>query len=368
MNVKHEYTPEKPLTFRCEDEAHRAKLADELSIYLLTGGVKVWHDQEISSRAGGRVWVTASTEEGKPDWRAGEPVVIADSNCIKLIVAQPAPLVARRYLDLELFNLAAEKVGVRVQVEVELGHGVPPPDLHCVDADNVLGFLQAERLLGNHPQLVALVIYYSRYPVAEWGGAEDYEARLPIVPFEDGDAFHGPGQPAGLAAWLVRVDESALDTKLVNHPDEPEVVEGYRRLDGKFWSEGAIESSDEILVVDDWTHGYEVDGEFVEEDDYENLSLYSPPDDNFWHEEMASWLRRVLDIGAQRRFFPCEAKPAWRHIHSGAIRGGVELEITSAERVEDWKKGVFAMEEFFPANAAAPAGGWKIVNKWGEEL
>lgn len=299
MSKSPEYTPEKPLVINSRTRHDALATRAEILGYLKsTGAVKVWHNLEIGT--GAKVWLTDSNVEIKPDWRAGDPVLIHNPDCIVVREPKHADFVTRTYMDLELFSLAAEQQGVTLTFQFQNVNG------DWIDTPGPLdggGFAIQVWDDSRLPRVAKrVVIHHTREAHNGNGfreGTEAYVGRLPIALRDDGDTFHGPGAAEGLARWLVRVDESALTSEMTESPDEPQVKPGYLSDMAGSFVEGGEPDEDHP-----GEKGYLIDGDFVPEDDYEAATegFYNKPDGDFVHQEMCAVLARVKLVGAHRQW------------------------------------------------------------------
>lgn len=309
------HTPDNPYVLYVrptEVEHHKKLVADWIAA---RGGVAVWYAAALEM-AGQTVVTPALTpaEDGgdasntqRPGWQweRAPRQVITDPACIRVEALRATPRMTRTYVDLELLSIAAELAGVQLEVECRI-QGEPCDGLH---PDHV------EQHMRESPSSVPTTLNIHHRREAHNGngyhvGRELYIAHLPIAPWEPGDQFHGPGRgrPAGLAAWLVRVDESAMEAGLLDAPAEPEVVRGWWCagtgdfiLDEDFERDGREEADDSP-----WVAACRIDGEIVPDNECEAAleGAYCRPDNDFAYQEMCSVLAQLLRQGVHRAFDP----------------------------------------------------------------
>ena len=329
----HEYTPEKPLVIYVDREesaeARRAEVADLFQTY---GAVKVWHNLEIGGPPS--IWITAPPNMLPPNWRSGESVIITDPACLVVKTPLPPKHVVRTYMDLGLFKLAAELAGVKAMVGVwtvarrlrtslsEDWHG----EFDEVDFDRFAGYLAELADDDFDVTATAVILHHERTAYDGQGsreGTEEYEIHLPIVARSPADDLFVPADlQTPLTSWLVQIDETAMEPDLVSWPKEAECTEAWRHPDVL---EVKYEEPEDVEEDDQWVAGFMVDGEFISAGDFEDVSLYEKPDDQFVWEECAAILRRVLSIGLRREFMREEtekargldekALPVWRVVN-----------------------------------------------------
>lgn len=330
--MRHEYTPEKPLVIYVDREesaeARRAEFADLFQTY---GAVKVWHNLVIGGPPS--IWITAPPNMLPPNWRSGESVIITDPACLVVKTPLPPKFVTRTYMDLELFKLSAELAGVKAGIGVWIAdrrnNAEGNVDFEEVDFDEFPEHLDDVSDDGFDVTATAVILHHERTAYDGQGsreGSEDYEVRLTVVARSPSDdLFVPPDLITPLTSWLVRIDESAMEPDLVSWPTEPDVVHGWRNEEL-----GRFEEADTV-VGDGWEEAVKVDNEVMSLADFEDVSIYERPDNNFVWEECGGVLRRVLSIGLRREFMREETEKA------------------------------SALDE-----KALPV--WRVVNKYGEEI
>lgn len=324
-----EYTPEKPLVIYADrEESAEARRAEFAELFQNFGAVKVWHNMEIGGPPA--IWVTAPPNMRPPNWRSGESVIITDPACLVVKTPLPPKHVVRTYMDLELFKLAAELAGVEARIGVWLADRRKREegtiDFEESDFGDFPEYLCEVADDGFDVTAIAVILHHERTAYDGQGsreGTEEYEIHLPIVARSPADDLFVPADlQTPLTSWLVQIDETAMEPDLVSWPKVAECTEAWRHPDVL---EVKYEEPEDAEEDDQWIAGFMVDGEFISAGDFEDVSLYEKPDDQFVWEECATILRRVLSIGLRREFMREEteqargldekAQPVWRVVN-----------------------------------------------------
>ncbi len=267
MSNVRKYTAADPLVL-CQPRHESRSFAVIVAEHFVEhGGIQVWHDLVIGRPP--RVWVLELSSEDKPHWAAGDPIRITDPLAVVVRTWMPPQTVERTYLDLGLF----ERCIARLDYDARL---VGLRDKHASLSINDFGielgeYDTIEEYLDSMDAPQSVTVRWSRQAHNPNGfllGYETYLLTFPLVVREN-DVFRGPGKPTGLAQWLVRVDNEAVQVELIDAPED-------ETLD-------PVDEGDE---------------------DMDDVSLYYRPDDDFVWQEGDRIREAILDVGAQRRFYP----------------------------------------------------------------
>lgn len=250
-----------------------------------------------------------ATEIVPPHWdcQGATPILLRREEIEVKEEHRPATI-SRTYMDLETFAAACEAAGIAACIcgtgARESYRGIA---LTLADRKYLQKWIDEE---GWHPTYVEIFVSREAYNGNGFHeGTEEYTGQMPIIPAADSDFIGGglgpTGRRKGLAAWLVQVDEHAMDVELASAPEETEIVEGRGNPEtGDFFADDE-ELPDEFqgMLTADFPRCCMIDGEIVEGTiDECSEGAYYRPDDEFVWQEMSAALEHILRVGAHWEF------------------------------------------------------------------